>query len=102
MCSSDLFPSHDTQEHDALVFMYKEEEEDEIIPRLMEDMIYPVKLRGDRIMRIPSDVVVGWNKGKWHEEDNPNGLKVYKGHDSRKRIKEDGLLDRLISRRTKS
>ena len=91
-----------TQEHDALVFMYKEEEEDEIIPRLMEDMIYPVKLRGDRIMRIPSDVVVGWNKGKWHEKDNPNGLKDYKGHDSRKRIKEDGLLDRLISRRTKS
>lgn len=90
-----------TQEHDAIVFMYKESDEDKIIPRLLEDLIVPIKLNKGRLLKIPYDVEVGWNKGKYHPDKNPNGLKGYKGHDNRKRIVEASLLDRIVSRSTK-
>lgn len=90
------------QEHDALVFMYPEKDEDKIIPRLQAGMIVPVKLKDGRIMSIPSDVAVGYNKGKYHPTKNPNGLMEYKGYDNRKRIKEPDILDRLVARRTKN
>ena len=44
--------------------MYPEKDEDKIIPRLQAGMIVPVKLKGGRVMSIPSDVAVGFNKEK--------------------------------------
>lgn len=85
------------QEHDAITFMYREADEDKIIPRLMADLTIPIELVGGRTLRIPYDCQVGWNKGKWGKT-NPNGLKDYEGHDERVREKEAHILDRIIRR----
>ena len=85
-------------DHDALTFMYPEKDEDKIIPMLKEDLVISVPLAHGRVLRIPYDCEVGWNKGKYHEQKNPNGLKEYHGHDARKRQKEAGILDRILRR----
>ena len=85
-------------DHDALTFMYPEEDEDKIIPRLMEDLVIPVPLAGGRTLRIPYDVETGWNKGHYDATKNPNGLKAYSGPDSRRRILEPTVLDTIRSR----
>lgn len=90
------------QEHDALVFMYPEKHEDKIIPQILDDLVINVPLSHGRVLRIPYDAEVGWNKGKYDPVKNPNGLKEYKGHDSRSRTKEAGLLDRLVARKIKA
>lgn len=89
------------QDHDALTFQYPEELEDEIIPKLQSQLILPVKLNNGRVLEIPYDCQVGWNRGKFDARKNPNGLQDYKGHDSRSRIEEAGLLDRIIKRSRK-
>lgn len=86
------------QEHDALTFQYPEKDEDKIIPMLMADLIIPIPLAGGRVLRIPYDCQVGWNKSKYHPEKNPNGLKDYAGHDERKRQTSLGLMDRPVHR----
>ena len=88
-------------DHDALTFMYPEKLESTIIPQIMKDLIVEVPLAHDRVLRIPYDCEVGWNKGKYHPEKNPNGLKAYHGHDDRTRQETLGLLDRVI-RKTNS
>jgi DNA polymerase I len=85
-------------DHDALTFMYPEHLEDEIIPRLMSDLVVEVPLEGGRSLRIPYDCETGWNKGKFDAEKNPNGLKEYHGHDNRTRQASPGILDRIICR----
>ena len=89
-------------DHDALTFMYKEKDEDRLVPILMENLVVPVELSHGRVLRIPYDCEVGWNKGKYHPEKNPNGLKEYKGTDTRKRQKEAGVLDRIVHRPRRS
>ncbi len=87
------------QDHDALTFMYKEEEEDEIIPRLMDNLIVPVALEHGRTLEIPYDCKVGWNRGDFNETTNPLGLKDYtEGGDKRQRPAQVSLLDRKLRR----
>lgn len=86
-------------DHDALTFMYPEKDEDIIIPQIMENLTIPVKLAGGRVMRIPYDCKVGWNKGDYDHDNpdkNPFGLKDYNGKDDRKRPKKVGILDRVV------
>jgi DNA polymerase-1 len=90
------------QDHDALTFMYPEGVEDEIIPILQAELVDRVPLKNGRILSIPYDCQVGWNRGKFDARKNPNGLTDYKGHDSRKREEEAGILDRIIHRTNKS
>jgi DNA polymerase-1 len=85
-------------DHDALTFMYPERDEDTIIPILMKHLVIPVPLANGRILRIPYDVETGWNKGKYNEEKNPDGLKAYQGHDERKRQPKVNVLDKIIHR----
>ena len=85
-------------DHDALTFMYREEAEDEIIPKIIEGLVVPVPLARGRELRIPYDCKVGWNKGEWDPDTNPDGLKDYHGHDDRKRTPPVNLLDRLFKR----
>ena len=85
-------------DHDAITFMYREADEDRIIPMLMKDLIVDVPLAHNRVLRIPYDCEVGWNKGLFDANKNPNGLKSYNGHDERKRQKTAGVLDRIIHR----
>jgi hypothetical protein len=82
-------------DHDALTFMYPEHLEDKIIPQIMNELIVPIPLARGRVLRIPYDCKTGWNKGEWTKE-NPNGLKDYVGHDTRKRQTAPSILDRII------
>lgn len=90
------------QIHDAIVFQYPEEHEDEIIPIVAKTFQTPVELAGGRRLIIPSEVKVGWN---WSDVEfdkqgnvvgNPDGLIKYKGGDSRKRTRaaKTSILDR--------
>lgn len=87
------------QGHDAIIVQYPEEQEDEIIPRVLEQLRYPLKLRDGREFVIPYGCETGWNWGKWNAETNPDGLKKWKGGDKRKRQPTLNILDRPIRRR---
>lgn len=83
-------------DHDALTFMYREADEDRIIPILMKNLTLKVPLAHGRVLEIPYDCETGWNKGKYNAKTNPNGLKEYTGHDGRKRQKTPSILDRVL------
>jgi DNA polymerase I len=88
-------------DHDALTFMYPEHLEDEIIPKIMANLVIPVELNNGRVLRIPYDCKVGWNKGDFdygNPNKNPNGLKDYTGRDTRTRQAQVGILDRVVRR----
>ncbi|MDR3540347.1 MAG: DNA polymerase [Desulfosporosinus sp.] len=83
-------------DHDALTFQYPEEAEDEIIPYIMERLAVPVPLANGRVLNIPYDCKVGWNKGDYSPE-NLEGLKDYDPTgEKRKRQKRLGILDRPV------
>lgn len=95
------------QDHDALTFQYREADEAEVIPVLQRMLIVPVELRGGRILRIPYDCKIGWNRGDVVYDrktkavvGNPDGLTDWKGKpDTRKRSPEVSILQRSFSRR---
>lgn len=72
------------QGHDAILFQYKEEEEEEIIPWAMKTLPTPLVLAKDREFVVPVEAKVGWNWGDW-SDSNPDGLKKWKGGDDRRR-----------------
>lgn len=80
------------QDHDAITVQYPEEQEDEIIPKILAQLPYPVALANSRTMVIPYDCKTGWNKGEFSKA-NPDGLRDWKGGDQRRRSKEKHLLD---------
>lgn len=85
------------QGHDCIVVQYPEEKEDEIVPKILELMYYPVELKHNRQLVVPYGAKTGWNWGPW-AEDNVDGLKTYKGGDKRKRTPQKSLLDRVVRR----
>lgn len=72
------------QVHDSILFQFPEEEEDEIIPWALETLRTHLVLARDRPFVVPTEAMTGWNWG-YHSDDNPDGLKKWKGGDSRKR-----------------
>lgn len=84
------------QNHDAIIVQYPEEKEDEVVPKILEQLRYPVYLEHDREFIVPYGVQTGWNWGHYDPKDNPQGLKKYNGHDQRKREKKTSLLDRRV------
>jgi DNA polymerase-1 len=72
------------QVHDSILFQYREEEEDEIVPWALENLRAPIVLAKGREFCVPTEAKVGWNWGD-QSPDNVDGLKKYKGHDDRKR-----------------
>lgn len=85
------------QVHDAIVVQYPEELEDELLPQILDEMIFPVPING-RYMIIGVDAEVGWNWAHFDEKNpdkNPDGVMKFRGHDDRKRkhIPENNLLD---------
>lgn len=85
------------QDHDAITFMYPEEIEDEVIPKLQKLLVVPLPLEGGRTMSIPYDCEVGWNKGH-ASASNPDGLIPYRGHDDRRRQPIRSILDSIVTR----
>jgi len=83
------------QNHDAIVFQYPEEKEDEVIPKVLAQLRYPVPLEGGRELDVPYDCKTGWNFGVYDAKTNVDGLKEYQpGADKRKRSEEVHILDR--------
>lgn len=73
------------QVHDSMLYMYREEEEDEIVPWLIETMRTRIILEKGREFTVPTEAKVGWNWGDWDEVKNVDGLKKWKGSDKRTR-----------------
>jgi len=74
------------QVHDSLLIQYPEEEEDEIIPVVIQAMNMPLELEGSRSFTVPVEVKVGWNWANF-DQGNPNGLKKWPD-DRKSRIEE--------------
>ena len=72
------------QIHDAILIQYPEEEEDSILPRVMQAIKVPIELRYGRTLVIPSEAKVGWNWAKYSKE-NLDGLTKWDGADRRTR-----------------
>ncbi len=82
------------QNHDAIIVQYREDQEDNVIPRIRAQLEQVVELRYGRSLTIPYGIKVGYNFGEWHPKDNPDGLKKWIGHDERKRRPKVHILDR--------
>jgi DNA polymerase I-like protein with 3'-5' exonuclease and polymerase domains len=72
------------QVHDNILFQFPEELEDEIIPWAIETLKIPLLLKKDREFFVPTEAKTGWNWGNF-SEDNPDGLKKWRGGDTRVR-----------------
>lgn len=83
------------QVHDSILFQYPEELEDEIVPWALEQLKAPLRLAGGRDFVVPTEAMTGWNWGYYSDGSDPkkpanlDGLKKYKGHDSRTREERD-------------
>lgn len=65
------------QVHDSILFQYPEDQEAEILPKVLKLFEYPVRLRGGRTLIIPAEVKTGWNWAP-RSTDNPQGLSKWK------------------------
>jgi DNA polymerase-1 len=72
------------QGHDAILFQYREDEEETILSWAIKTLPTPLVLARDREFVVPVEAKVGWNWGDF-SENNPDGLKKWKGGDERKR-----------------
>lgn len=86
------------QDHDAITFMYREEDEARLVPILLDALVVPITLADGRVLRIPYDAEVGWNKGH-ASESNQDGLLLWRGHDPRQRQPIRGLLDTIVQKK---
>jgi DNA polymerase-1 len=79
------------QVHDAIVVQYPEGKEAEYVNKILTAMRTPVRFPTGKTMVIPSSAEVGWNWAKTNfnkstqVEENPDGLKKWKGSDKRVR-----------------
>jgi len=68
------------QVHDAILFQYPEDREDEIVPAVLEAMLVPLDVAGREFV-IPVEGAVGYNWAKKDKEGkNPKGLQTYEPH----------------------
>ncbi|MGI0084037.1 MAG: DNA polymerase [Nitrososphaerales archaeon] len=72
------------QDHDALTFMYPQDREVEVVSMLQRQLVMPLRLANERMLKVPYDIQVGWNKGH-ASPGNPDGLVDWTGSDERKR-----------------
>jgi len=63
------------QVHDAILFQFPEEDEEGITREVLARMEIAVPMRGGRTMMIPVEPSTGKNWGKYHKENNPNGMR---------------------------
>lgn len=72
------------QVHDSILFQFPEHLRDEIVPWAVEAIKTKLILAHGREFVVPTEASTGWNWGKQSDE-NPDGLKKWKGSDDRKR-----------------
>jgi len=85
------------QIHDAILVQFPEEQEPIIVPQLLKLIQVPIQLKHNRTLLIPSEAKTGWNWAS-EKDDNPDGLKKWKGVDDRKRQDSPATsqLDRVL------
>ena len=83
-------------DHDALTVQYPEEQEDDIVPKILAQLEVPIPLENGRTLLIPYDCKVGWNKGEFDAKTNPDGLRDYDPNDKRRRTPPVHILDRCV------
>lgn len=79
------------QVHDSILVQYREEEEAEVVPWLLQTLRVPLILSGGREFCVPTEAKIGWNWGD-HNTENPDGLIKWKGQDLRKRHEKESRL----------
>jgi DNA polymerase I-like protein with 3'-5' exonuclease and polymerase domains len=80
------------QLYDAVYFQFREDDnESEIISEALQLIDVPMDING-RKFTVPGEAKTGWN-WKSFGSDNPDGLKKYKGEDTRKRTT---VLERIL------
>lgn len=72
------------QVHDSILFQFPEHLRDEIVPWAVEAIKTRLVLERGREFIVPTEASTGWTWGK-HSNENPDGLKKWKGSDDRKR-----------------
>ena len=87
------------QTHDSIDFQCNEDDVEKVIDKFKNLSQIEISWEGKSII-IPVDIATGWNwglqerRGLWTAEQNPNGLKKWKGTDGRKRVCG---LDRIMA-----
>jgi DNA polymerase I len=64
------------QVHDSILIQYREDQENVILPKVLDAMRISLELEGGRKFTVPLSVSVGWNWAK-ATEDNPKGLRTW-------------------------
>lgn len=74
------------QVHDSILIQYREQDEDTLLPEVLQCLTIPRTLSNNRSFVIPAEAQVGWNWAK-QDSSNPDGLIKWKGQgsDNRKR-----------------
>jgi DNA polymerase I-like protein with 3'-5' exonuclease and polymerase domains len=72
------------QVHDSILFQFDQRRIDEIVPIALEALGTKMTLRGGRVFTVGTEAMLGWNWG-YHSLDNPDGLKKWKGSETRRR-----------------
>ena len=85
-------------DHDAITFMYREEDENDVVPQLLSALVVPIPLANGRTLKIPYDCEIGWNKGHYDPDRNPDGLRAWAGPgaDTRTRTPIRNVLDVIM------
>jgi DNA polymerase-1 len=78
------------QVHDALYFLFREDDnEAEVVSEALGYIDTPIlDLKSGRKYTVPGEAKTGWNWADYDEKNNPDGLKKFKGEDTRKRLTE--------------
>lgn len=90
------------QVHDSILTQYREEEEDEVLPWLLETLKTRLILAKGREFVVPTEAKIGWNWGDvtydkaGNVSGNPDGLIKWKGSDKRERTGEPWLKRSLL------
>lgn len=79
------------QVHDSILFQFPEHLRDVIVPWALERVKTRLMLKRDREFIVPVEAQTGWNWGK-QSDNNPDGLKKWKGGDDRKRTETEFQL----------
>lgn len=79
------------QVHDSILFQFPADKRDEIVPMALEAISTFMELKQGRRFTVGTEAMTGYNWG-YVSDDNPDGLKKWKGSDDRKRLETDFKL----------
>jgi len=82
------------QVHDSILFQFDERRIAEVVPLALEALSTVMPLREGRMFTVGTEAMLGWNWG-YYADDNPDGLKKWKGEETRRRQEASFKLSAL-------